>query len=343
MPQRVVQLATEVSGLATEKLQAIEDVADRTQMLAINARIQAAHAGDRGAAFAVVAEEVGDVARHVRELSSGLTEELTPRVEEIDALGRHLVEQVPGQRAADLALNAVELIDRNLYERSCDVRWWATDSAMVDACADPQDAVRAQHASRRLGVILAAYTVYVDLWVADRDGTVIAHGRPDRHPGVAGSSVADASWFQRAMATPDGDAYVVDDITRLPALADAPVATYATAVRAGGESRGEPIGALGIFFDWGPQAQGIVEGLRLSDEERERTRAMLVDADGLVLAASDGQGILEERFRIATDGRESGFYGERDRIVGFAHTPGYETYAGLGWYGVLVQRRKDVA
>ena len=28
----------------------------------------------------------------------------------------------------NLALNAIELIDRNLYERTCDVRWWATDS-----------------------------------------------------------------------------------------------------------------------------------------------------------------------------------------------------------------------
>jgi hypothetical protein len=31
-------------------------------------------------------------------------------------------------------LNAIEIIDRNLYERTCDVRWWATDSAVV-ACA----------------------------------------------------------------------------------------------------------------------------------------------------------------------------------------------------------------
>ena len=35
----------------------------------------------------------------------------------------------------DLALNAIEFIDRNLYERTCDVRWWATDSAVVDCVA----------------------------------------------------------------------------------------------------------------------------------------------------------------------------------------------------------------
>ena len=72
MPERVVDLANEVSDLATDKLQAIERVADQTRMLAMNARIQAAHAGDSGAAFAVVAQEVGGVATQVRALSEAL-------------------------------------------------------------------------------------------------------------------------------------------------------------------------------------------------------------------------------------------------------------------------------
>jgi len=99
----------------------------------------------------------------------------------------------------------------------------------------------------------------------------------------------------------------------------------------------QPLGALGIFFDWGPQALGILDGLRLSDAERARTRALLLDAEGLVLAASDRTGVLTERVRLRTDGRDSGFYRDGDALVGFAQTPGYETYAGLGWYGALVQ------
>ena len=58
----------------------------------------------------------------------------------------------------DLSLNAIELIDRNLYERTCDVRWWATDSAIV-GCAATRDAAAVAHVSDRLGVILSAYTV----------------------------------------------------------------------------------------------------------------------------------------------------------------------------------------
>ena len=32
-----------------------------------------------------------------------------------------------------------------------------------------------------------------------------------------------------------------------------------------------------------------------------------------------------------------GSYADGDRTIGYALTPGYETYAGLGWYGCLVQ------
>jgi hypothetical protein len=154
---------------------------------------------------------------------------------------------------------------------------------------------------------------------------------------VIGTNVSGEAWFEKAMATGDGGEFAVDDISRATKLGDAPVATYSTAIRAGGETHGEAIGALGIFFDWGPQAQGIVEGVRMSDDDKERTRVMLLDASGTVIASSDGRGILSERITLRSEGRATGFYSEAGRVIGFALTPGYETYEGLGWYGAIVQ------
>ena len=48
---------------------------------------------------------------------------------------------------------------------------------MIDAAAEPS-ASRASYASKRLGVILDAYTVYFDLWLCDLDGEVIANAVP---------------------------------------------------------------------------------------------------------------------------------------------------------------------
>lgn len=345
MPERVVRLADEVSSLTRARLKEVSGVASSTKILAINASIEAARAGAAGAGFAIVAREVGTVADTVRSLSTQLDEQLAPLVEELSTLGASLVEQVRGTRLADLALNAVELIDRNLYERSCDVRWWATDSAMVEACVAGAGTDVARHASRRLGVILSSYTVYLDLWVADRDGRVIAHGRPGRFGSVLGADVSREPWFARAVATTSGAEYVVDDVSTNHLLGGATVATYATAIRAGGEEDGEVLGALGIFFDFAPQAHDIVTGVRVADADRDVTRVLLVDASHRVLASSDGAGVLSEHIDLAAMGStEVGSFTRRDgEVVGFARTPGYETYEGLGWYGVIVQRPRRKA
>ncbi|WP_126282290.1 chemotaxis protein [Burkholderia stagnalis] len=66
---------------------------------------------------------------------------------------------------------------------------------------------------------------------------------------------------------------------------------------------------------------------------------MIVDASSRVIASSDGKGVLDEQFRLQTDGRAVGFYRMRDgATVSFAATPGYETYKGLGWYDVICQQ-----
>ncbi|WP_318011436.1 methyl-accepting chemotaxis protein [Actinotalea sp. M2MS4P-6] len=334
MPARVVALAEDVQQLTTAKLGEIDKVAASTKMLALNARIEAARAGEVGKGFAVVAQEVGSVADAAKLISDELSGELAPKLDELRTLGRELVARVQGQRLADLALNVIDIADRNLYERSCDVRWWATDSAMVDAVAagDPDAAA---HASARLAVILRSYTVYRDLWLADADGRVIASASAGSGPGV-GVDVSHEPWFMAAMGTANGDDYAALDVALHRELG-VPVATYATAVREGGREDGRPIGALGIFFDWHGQSQGMVDGVRLSPDERARTRVLIVDSGGRVLASSDRTGVLSEQVVLRTDGKVNGYYSEGGTTVGFALTPGYETYRGLGWYGVLVQ------
>jgi hypothetical protein len=339
VPERVVALAEQVGEQSSARLRDLDAIARATRMLALNALVEAARAGEVGRGFAVVASEVKQIAEQAAAISSGLSGELGPTVAELHQLGTGLVTQVRGQRLADLALNAVELIDRNLYERTCDVRWWATDAAIVAAATEGSaGGPAAREATGRLGVILRNYTVYLDLWITDVHGRVLANAAPGRYPGVVGTDVSGQAWFREALATPDGDAYAVEDITFSAPLGSA-VATYATAVRRGGDTNGEVVGTLGVFFDWEPQTRAILDGLRLSDEERGRTRSLLLDAQGRVIAASDGVGVLTERLALETGGAASGSYAEADRTVGFARTPGYETYGGLGWYGVLVQDR----
>ena len=328
-------LTAGVGRVAHEKIGRIHQITAQAKILALNALIEAARAGEHGAGFSVVAQEVRGIGAEIEALARELETQLSGHIDELGRTVGAMAVQARGERMIDLALNAIELIDRNLYERTCDVRWWATDAAVVACVAEP-DPAAAAHAGQHLGVILSAYTVYLDLWVCNRHGRILAVGRPDRYPDARGGSVANEPWFRKALALPDGDAYLAGNVRREPRLGGAQVATYCASIRDGGRADGAPIGVLAIHFDWEPQARAIVAGIRVSPQDRARTRVLLVDADRRVLAASDERGVLTETLAFDPKGGASGV-AHGASVTAFHRTPGYETYEGLGWYGVIVQ------
>ena len=174
--------------------------------------------------------------------------------------------------------------------------------------------------------------------MTDASGRVLANGRPDRFHGAVNTNVSNQRWFRDALATSDGAHFAVADIEPHPVLNNEPAPTYAAAIRDHGDTGGRPIGVLGIFFDWRNESQSVVDGVRLEDDEKGRTRCLLLDADHRIIAASDRKGVLTERFPLKTDGQAAGSYKAADgSVVGFSRTPGYQTYRGLGWHGVIVQ------
>jgi hypothetical protein len=335
-PERILELSERLSTVAGLRIGEISTVNRMAKMLSVNALIVAARAGEAGKPFAVVAEEFKKISAEIDVIAASMESEVAADLAELTAVGSGILEHLRGQRFADLALNAIEIVDRNLYERTCDVRWWATDAAVVDCLQSPSPE-KANHASKRLGIILDAYTVYLDLWICDTAGRVVATGRPTRYPKTAQLSAAQAPWFQQAMRTTSGADFAACDVQLEPALNDAAVATYATAIRAGGEADGKVIGVLGVHFDWRPQAQAVVEGVRLTDSERARSRVLILDQAHRVLAASDGRGVLSEIINLDVSGGSMGCYVDKGQTIGYALTPGYETYAGMGWYGCVQQ------
>lgn len=338
-----------VSGLSDallkqlrQSLQKIDEINRVTRIISMNARIEAVRIGTAGRSFGVIAEEmdtlsrrVSDTAQEIDRMAGRTSTDLRERLEQLQT-------DVRRTRLTDLALANIDLIDRNLYERSCDVRWWATDAAMVAAATDPQPAALA-HASQRLGQILDSYTVYFDLVLADLQGNVIANGRPRQYRSV-GQSVAQQPWFQSAMATGSGEEFGFQSMHASPLAGGERVLVYACTVREGGRVTGRPLGVLGIVFRWDALAQTIVARTPLSDAEWRRSRVCIVDGHGQVLADTlgadaaparldfPGRAALFAQPRAAADLVMEG----RTQCVAHAASPGYETYR-TGWHCVIVQ------
>jgi hypothetical protein len=248
-----------------------------------------------------------------------------------------LVGQVEGEKQVDLAQSLVQLIVRNLYERTADVRWWATDSALWQALAGGDEGAL-RFASERLGVIHRYYTVYVDLVMTDLNGRVVANANPRYRHALKTADLSNAEWYRAARALSSGDEYVVGDVERSVHHDNRQVLVYATGVRARGQAEGELLGTLGVYFNWEDEGATIVETEScLPDAVRDTTDVLLLDGKRNVIASTD-PALMFKPFALEDNGEMRGCYEGRDQRVAFAKTQGYQEYDGLGWYGVVVSR-----
>ncbi len=336
MPRKIQTIMTRVAGDIEKFAQINEKIAGQINLLALNATIEAARAGEAGRGFTVVASEVKNLATQASENSLNFRKTVLQRIEQGRGVTNQLVDEMEGIRLTEMAQTLVQLIVRNLFERTADVRWWATDSAFTDAMESPSEE-SFLFATKRLGVINRFYTVYMNLLLVEPGGKVVACSEPTKYPNAIGSDVSRARWFAEAMQCRTGDDYVVDDIHVDEIHNNKPVAVYSTAVRKGGEINGETLGVLGVYFDWPEQSRSIVcDEPPFGKEEWDRSRVMLLDSKHNIIASSDGKGLLQP-FPLQANGTKGSYIDGNGDIVAYAKTIGYEEYDGLGWYGVVVQ------
>lgn len=337
---RSMRVVTEGIGQDLERFSADNThVVKQIKLLAINALIEAARAGETGKGFAVVANEVQRLAQAATDIAAKFEHTVLARIGLSRVMAESLVAEMEGVRLTDLAQTLVQLIVRNLFERTADVRWWATDAALWQALEDAQPE-RVAFAAERLGVINRFYTVYLDLVLTDLQGRVVASANPQFQRKLSGANLSHDPWYKAAVGCQSGDDYIVDQVKPSPFHNDRDVLVYATGVREGGRTDGRLLGTLGVYFDWQNQGQAIVDKeANLPPQVAERTVVMILDESKRVIACSN-PALLFTHFALANPAgtTRGSYYDASGAIVAYARTLGYEDYDGLGWYGVAVQQ-----
>ncbi len=340
--ERVAELSQILKNKVDSAIHEIGKLNGQTQMIAINARIEASRAGLAGKTFSVVAAQMNELSNKIGVVNKKMRIESHDALNELENLIRMQATNVRGTRLSDLALTNIDIIDRNLFERSINVIWWATDDSLVNALTRK---TRGGYdlAEKRFSIILNSYTVYFDLMLCDLDGNIVANGRPE-NINIVGTNVKGSEWFETALKTSNGKEFGFQKVTRNTLVHNEVSLVFSCAVREGGYQHGKIIGVLGAFFRWEDMAQKIVKQSHLIDAEKHTTRICIVDDDGLIFADSQDL-ILDDKIEFL--GRNMLFEKKKDFMIAdyrgdkcciaHAYSPGYETYAS-GLHSLIIQK-----
>ncbi|MDD9951547.1 MAG: cache domain-containing protein, partial [Zetaproteobacteria bacterium] len=311
-----------VSSTIQSQVRSINTINNETNMLAVNAAIQAGVAGAEGEAFSVIASEIGQLARQSEKFVNninGLTSSLSASVH-----------STVYDRLGVAAFDTIDKIDRNLYERYCDVQAYASFDKIRSMSEEGSSFKDISVLLKKLHEI---YEVYHDIMITDMDGNIVAAAV---HRELLGQNQADRSWFRDCSS---GN-IVVTDLYYSKSINDYTV-TFAAPIR---DSDGAIIGVMNTRFNC-EFVYDIMKSTIVSSENM----VYLINSKGVVIGSPDGDGILEESFAHLKAFRQLNkkSYGyvieedEKDRgqqsAIGFSKTQGYLTYKGKGW-SVMIKR-----
>jgi chemotaxis signal transduction protein len=161
-----------------------------------------------------------------------------------------------------LASLAIDIMDRNLYERANDCRWWALTSAFRDHLAHGSEKKYAQSKGQQMADLIGPiltyinglYTVYDNLLVFDRYANVIAVSNSE-YADLIGQTLTE-SWVKQTLMQRDSQSYSVSGFMTTPLYRNRPSYIYAAAIRSSDSK--QVVGGIAIVFDAEPQFDAML-------------------------------------------------------------------------------------
>ncbi|MDB5338415.1 MAG: hypothetical protein JWN70_4034 [Planctomycetaceae bacterium] len=317
----------------------VQDDKESIQLISLNGIVFASKLGKRGVALGPIFDQI----KQTGEFTTSKMEDLLKEM----AIGEL---QLNLQALENFSKQAIDLLDRNLFERAADIRWWSTDQFFWTALREPT-AENFQKAAHRMEVINGSYTMYRNLVLANRNGEIVASAKSEDRNKLRSISVYDDPWFLSAMRTTKSSEFAVQDVqkSKLEPRKERSL-IYSGGVRAGGERQGDPIGVVGILFDWDTEAKKILSTCLPKNRDGESIAgcaAFYTNSDYEIIDTTD-----EEHFPVgnklalpAAHGAlkagqsASGLFVHQDKryILGSSRTKGYREYAGLSWTAHVVR------
>ena len=235
---------------------------------------------------------------------------------------------------------AIDIMDRNLYERANDCRWWALapEFLRVLSAPSPDDAALRQ-ITATLTHINGLYTVYNNLVVFDKSGRTLAVSNP-QYREFCGRALNE-DWVRQTLALGNSQSYAVSGFAATPLYKGQHTYVYAAAIL-DPDNANKVAGGIGIVFDAAPQFSAMLNDALPRDEKGEVPPgcfAMFADSERRIIASTHpdlkpGEPIdLDDKFfRIRNGASISSIavFNGTYYAVGACMSNGYREYKGEG-------------
>jgi len=181
---------------------------------------------------------------------------------------------------------AIDIMDRNLYERANDCRWWALTTTFRELLSKPElNETDQEEMSAILAYINDLYTVYSTMFLYDRDGTIIAVSNPECSRFV-GKKVGH-TWAAQTLTLETTQQYIVSGFEPSPFYDERFTYVYNACIR---NNENENIGGIGIVFDAQPQFEAMLHDVLPKNENntvKDNMFALFIDRNGRVISTTD--------------------------------------------------------
>lgn len=295
-------------------------------LLVLNGQI--ASARKNAAEFMPVLEAIKQVGTDIAHIFTSSVNSL----QEVTVLSSHL------NNAGFLASLAVDIMDRNLYERANDCRWWALTSAFRRNLAKTDiTELNKRQLSAILTYINNLYTVYTNLYLYDVHGEIIAVSNP-QETHIVGRKLDDSTGFRDALREANSQSYSVSNFVSTALYDDRPTYIYNSAITDLTETN-KVIGGIGIVFDSEPQFSAMLTEILPKNADGSPIKnsfAAFTDRKGIILSTANnathavGEKLpIDEAYLKLSNGQTSSTlikYSGRNYVLGVAVSKGYREY-----------------
>ncbi len=152
---------------------------------------------------------------------------------------------------------AIDIMDRNLYERANDCRWWALTSSFKEILSSTEQVTEDQkeQISDILRYINELYTVYTNLFIYDNNGVVIAVSNKNESQ-LIGKRLTQP-WINKTLSLQNSSKYFVSPFESTPLYGDKYSYIYNASIM--NTDNSQTVGGIGIVFDSKPQFQDMLK------------------------------------------------------------------------------------